>query len=116
MSARRMSAASPSISSAWWRSIAVASRGGRPQRRASTPPTNAWSTPSSPRPPGIRPPGGLVAAELPALAVYPLLGGLGLAVHLAGVAGVGVRQDQLAHVVKQRGDEQLVAVLVLGLL
>ena len=49
MSARRTIAASPSASSAWWRSIAVARRFGRPQRRASTPPTSAWSTPSSRR-------------------------------------------------------------------
>ena len=46
MSARPTIAARPSASSAWWRSIATAIRCGKFQRRASTPPTRAWSMPS----------------------------------------------------------------------
>ena len=40
---------SPAASSEWWRSIAEAIDFGRFQRRVSTPPTSAWSTPSSRR-------------------------------------------------------------------
>jgi hypothetical protein len=58
----------------------------------------------------------VVDAELAPLAVDALLGRLRLAVHLAGIARVRVRQDELADVVQERRDEQLVAVLVLGLL
>jgi hypothetical protein len=57
----------------------------------------------------------VVDAELTALAVDALLRRLRLAVHLAGVAGVGVHQDELADVVQERRDEQLVAVLPAGL-
>src|SRR5919202_630060 len=49
MSARRTNAASPVASSAWWRSMAEATALGSPQRRASTPPTRAWSKPILPR-------------------------------------------------------------------
>ena len=71
---------------------------GRPQRRARTPPTSAWSTPSSRRSwwrrsSGVRAP----------------------CVDLAGVARVGVHEHELADVVQQRGDHQAVAVLVAGL-
>ena len=58
----------------------------------------------------------VVDAELAALAVNALLGRAGIAVNLLGVARVGVRQDELADVVQQRGDHQAVAVLVAGLL
>ena len=57
----------------------------------------------------------VVDAELTALAVDALLGGAGAAVHLAGVARVGVHEHELADVVQQRGDHQAVAVLVAGL-
>ena len=57
----------------------------------------------------------VVDAELAALAVDALLRRAGVAVHLAGVAGVGVHQDELADVVQQRGDHQAVAMLVAGL-
>ncbi len=57
----------------------------------------------------------VVDAELATLAVDALLGRAGVAVHLAGVAGVGVHQDELADVVQQRGDHQAVAVLVADL-
>ena len=86
----------PSASSAWWRSIAVASRFGSAQRRASTPPTSAWSSE-----PGA-PCGGAPR-------------GARRAVDLRRVAGVGVSQDELADVVEQRGAEQLIAVVVLHL-
>jgi hypothetical protein len=58
---------------------------------------------------------GVVDAQLPALAVDPLLRRAGVAVHLGGIAGVGVHQDELADVVQQRGDHEAVAVLVAGL-
>ena len=57
----------------------------------------------------------VVDAELAALAVDALLGRARVAVDLAGVAGVGVHQDELADVVQQRGDHEAVAVLVAGL-
>ena len=57
----------------------------------------------------------VVDAELAALAVDALLGRAGVAVDLAGIAGVGVHEDELADVVQQRGDHQAVAVLVAGL-
>ena len=71
---------------------------GRPQRRARTPPTSAWSTPSSRRSRWMRSSG--VRA---------------VAVDLAGVAGVGVHEDELADVVQQRRDHEAVAVLVADL-
>ena len=98
MSARRTKAASPSASSAWWRSIAEATAFGRPQRRASTPPTSAWSTPSSRRSRWMRS-SGVRASPW----TWPR------------VARVGVHQHELADVVQQRGDQQAVAVLVAGL-
>jgi hypothetical protein len=57
----------------------------------------------------------VVDAELAALAVDALLGGTGVAVHLAGIARVGVHEDELADVVQQRGHHEAVAVLVAGL-
>ncbi len=57
----------------------------------------------------------VVDAQLAALAVNALLGRAGLAVHLARVARVGVDQHQLADVVQQGRDQQLVAVLVADL-
>ena len=71
---------------------------GRPQRRARTPPTSAWSTPSSRRSRWMRSSG--VRAR---------------PVDLLRIAGVGVHEDELADVVQQRGDHQAVAVLVAGL-
>ena len=59
---------------------------------------------------------GVIDAELAALAMHALLGRLGVAVNLLGVAGVGVRENELADVVQQRGDHEAVAVLVAGLL
>ena len=59
---------------------------------------------------------GVVDAELAALAMHPLLGRAGIAVDLPGVAGVGVRKDELADVVQQRRDHEAVAMLVAGLL
>ena len=57
----------------------------------------------------------VVDAELAALAVDALLRRAGVAVDLAGIARVGVHQDELADVVQQRGDHEAVAVLVAGL-
>ena len=57
----------------------------------------------------------VVHAELEALLVETLLGRAGRAVDLRRVAGIGVRQDELADVVQQRRAEELVAVLVLEL-
>src|SRR5215212_141726 len=54
----------------------------------------------------------VVDAELAALAVRPLVAGAGVAVHLAAVAGIGVDEDELADVVKQRREHEPVAVLV----
>src|SRR5215212_12215717 len=54
----------------------------------------------------------VVDAELAVLAVRPLLGGAGVAVHVGGVAGIGVDEDELADVVKQRREHEPVAVLV----
>ena len=71
---------------------------GRPQRRARTPPTSAWSTPSSRRSRWMRSSG--VRAPL-----WTWL----------RVAGVGVHEDELADVVQQRRDHQAVAVLVADL-
>ena len=93
MSARRTSAASPSISSEWWRSIEVAIDFGSPQRRASTPPTTAWSTPSSRRSRLMRS-SGVRASRWTDVRI----------------AGVGVHQHELADVVQQRGDDQAVAI------
>ena len=93
-----MIAASPSASSWWWRSIGAASEFGSAQRRISTPPTTAWSTPSS-----------------QALAPDPFLGRARVAVDLRRIAGVGVQQDQLADVVQQARDGEAVALLVADL-
>ena len=76
----------------------TASRLGRPQRRARTPPTSAWSTPSSRRSRWMRS-SGVRASPW----TWPR------------VARVGVHQDELADVVQQRGDQQRVAVLVADL-
>ena len=57
----------------------------------------------------------VVDAQLEALAVQALLGRAGALVDLRGIAGIGVRQHELADVVQQRGAEQLVAVLVVEL-
>ena len=57
----------------------------------------------------------MVDAELAALAVEALLRRARRAVDLAGIAGVGVHQHELADVVQQRGDHQAVAVGVAGL-
>ena len=98
MSARRTNAASPSASSAWWRSIDRRDGFGRPQRRARTPPTSAWSTPSSRRSWWMRSSG---------VRASPWT--------CARVARVGVHEHELADVVQQRGDHQAVAVLVADL-
>jgi hypothetical protein len=58
---------------------------------------------------------GVVDTEVAALAVHALLRGLGIAVDLGRVAGVGVHEHELADVVQQRGDHEAVAVLVAGL-
>src|SRR3954467_12316495 len=113
MSARRTKAASPTASSEWWRSMTDATAFGRPQRRARTPPTSAWSTPSSRRSRWMRSSG--VRALPWTWPGGPAGGGQGVAVDLGGIAGVGVHQDELADVVQQRGDHQAVAVLVAGL-
>ena len=68
----------------WWRSIGVAIDAGRPQRRASTPPTSAWSTPSSRRSWWMRSSG----VRAPRWT-------------WDGIAGVGVHQHELADVVQQ---------------
>ena len=52
----------------------------------------------------------VVDAELAALAVHALLGGAGLAVDLVRVGRVGVHEHELADVVQQRRDQQLVAL------
>ena len=98
MSARRTSAASPSASSAWWRSITLAIDCGQPPA--------AGEHAADER---------VVDAELAALALDPLLGRAGVAVDLAGIARVGVDEDELADVVQQRGDHQPVAGLVADL-
>ncbi len=54
---------------------------------------------------------GVIDPELTALAHHPLLGRTGAAMDLLGIAGIGVRQDEFANVVKQGGDDQRVAVL-----
>ena len=92
MSAVATIAARPSASSAWWRSIATAIRCGRFQRRASTPPTRAWSMPSCSRSSrrrcsGVRETG--VEVDL--------------------VARVQAGDDEAADVVQQRRDGELVA-------
>ena len=58
---------------------------------------------------------GVVDAELAALVVQALLGRARGPVDLARVARVGVHEDELADVVQQGGDEQAVAVRVVGL-
>ena len=95
MSASRTSAASPSASSPWWRSIveAIDSRQAPAAREHAADER-------------------VVDAQLAPLAVDPLLRRLRVAVHLARVAGVGVREHELADVVQQRGDHQAVALLV----
>ena len=92
MSAVATIAARPSASSAWWRSIATAIRCGRFQRRASTPPTRAWSMPSCSRSSrrrcsGVRETG--VEVDL--------------------VARVQAGDDEAADVVQQRRHGELVA-------
>ena len=57
----------------------------------------------------------VVDAELEALLVQALLGRARRAVDLRRVAGIGVGENELADVVQERGDEELVAVLVLHL-
>ena len=57
----------------------------------------------------------MVDAELAALLVDALLGRARPAVHLRGIAGVGVQQHELADVVQQARDRQPVAVLVADL-
>src|SRR5438270_8226796 len=52
----------------------------------------------------------VVDAELAALAVQTRLRRMGVAMHLARVARVGVYEHELADVVQKRGDEQLVAI------
>ena len=93
MSARRTSAASPSVSSA----VVALDRGRDRLRQAPAAGQHAADE-------------GVVDAELAALAVDALLGCAGVAVHLLGIAGVGVHQHELADVVQQAGDDQPVAV------
>ncbi len=95
MSASRTSAASPSTSSAWWRSITLA----MDLRQA--PPAGEHAADQR-----------VVDAELAALGLDPLLGGARLGVDLTRVAGIRVDEDELADVVQQRGDHQPVAGLV----
>ena len=66
---------------------------GRPQRRARTPPTSAWSTPSSRRSRWMRSSG---------VRASPWT--------WSRIAGVGVDQDELADVVQKRGNDQAVAI------
>ena len=93
-----MNAASPSGCGWWWRSIGVASVGGQ-----------------SPAADQHAPDEGVVDTELAALLVDALLGRPRAAVHLRGVAGVGVQQHELADVVQEARDGQPVAVLVADL-
>ena len=71
---------------------------GSPQRRASTPPTSAWSTPSSRRSRWMRSSG---------VRASPWT--------CSRIAGIRVDEHQLADVVQQRGDHQPVARLVADL-
>ena len=57
---------------------------------------------------------GVVHAELAALVVQALLGRAGRPVDLLGVARVRVHEHELADVVQQGGDEQAVAMPVVG--
>ncbi len=57
----------------------------------------------------------VVDAQLAALLMDALLRGSGAAVHLRGIAGIGVQQHELADVVQQARDGQAVAVLVADL-
>jgi hypothetical protein len=50
----------------------------------------------------------VVDAQFATLALESLLGRAGVTVHLAGVAGIGVHQHELADVVQQRGNHQAV--------
>ena len=93
-----MKAASPSASGLWWRSIGVG------DRRRQAPAADQHAADER-----------VVDAELAALLVDALLGRARAAVHLRGVAGVGVQQHELADVVQQARDGQAVAVLVADL-
>ena len=93
-----MKAASPSASALWWRSIGVAIE------RRQAPAADQHAADER-----------VVDAELAALLVDALLGRARAAVHLCGVAGVGVHQHELADVVQQARDGQAVAVLVADL-
>ena len=97
MSARRTKAASPSASSAWWRSIAEA--------------TDARQVPAAGEHAADQ---RVVDAQLAALVVQPLLGRARRPVDLLRVARIGVHEHELADVVQQRGDQQPVAVRVAG--
>jgi catechol 2,3-dioxygenase-like lactoylglutathione lyase family enzyme len=57
----------------------------------------------------------VVDAEFAALALEAILRRARVTVNLAGIAGIGVDQDELADVVQQRGDHQPVAILVADL-
>src|ERR1700710_1114323 len=92
MSAVPTIAASPSASSAWWRSIATAIRCGRVQRRANHPPTK-----------------GGVDAELLAFVARALLGGARAGVEVDLVARMQAGDDEPADVVQQRRHGELVA-------
>ncbi len=85
-------AARPSASSAWWRSIATASRWGRFQRLASTPPTSAWSMPSWSRSSRSR-----------------CSGVLADSVEVGAPPRMEAHHHQPADVVQERGDGELIA-------
>ncbi len=57
----------------------------------------------------------MIDAQLAALLVDAFLGGLCPEMHLRGIAGVGVQQDELADVVQQARHGQAIAVLVADL-
>ena len=88
MSARRSSAASPSISSAWWRSIPVArARAGSPRARSARTPPGPFVVDAQLR-------GALGGCAPPACVHWPSR-------NLRRVPRVGVHQDELADVVQQ---------------
>src|SRR5436190_7023076 len=72
---------------------------GRPQRRARTPPTSAWSTPSSRRSRSIRSSGVFASPWI-----------------LLRISRVGVDQHELADIVQQRGGREPIASVVLKFL
>jgi hypothetical protein len=82
--------------------VVALDRGGQPVRQAPSPRQDAADQ-------------RMVDAQLEPLAVDALLRRPGLPVDLGRIAGVGVREDELADVVQERRAEQLVAVLIVDL-